>query len=684
MAEEKILISVDVDTEKMAGELSKAIEGVAALKQEQRDLRREIESGNDVNGEFAKRLVQVSADLERNQRAVKSQTAVMQAATAAGLKQNASLDEQRQYLNTLQKAYANLEGEAKELADAEGGMRDQIKALNDSLVEQEHQLGQNGRNVGNYKESIIEAAKSLGPMKGLLEGVAGGGTEMSKSFDRADKVAKGLMANPLWGTFFLLGGILSTIAAKLKQNEEAMQGVQTLTAGIGASLKQLKPLLDWLMKYLVDNLLKALDWVMETVKSILGWVDRIAQKFGKSLNLAGAFEEGAAAARDMAEAEEESADRIVKAEEDKTKKLAALREELKKRRMDDMERELYEIQKQAEQELQTAELTAEEIAEIQAYYAQKTDEIRQKYADAEKKRQDEAAARAEEEARKAEEAEKQKLESRQRARQQFGIDPELSPEEKELQALEIARENDLLNAEEYEIAKTLISEKYSKKRQDEIEAEVAAATALYEKSVKDTGNATASALSALSELLGEYAETSEAAAKAQKAFAFGSILVNQAMSIAEGAKGIAAAMAGAAEAAAATGPAAPFTLIAYEAQMVGQVLAVVASVASTIVQAKQIFSQAEKHATGALIPGNYDGKDDVPAWLSKGELVLNPKQATTALWNMANNPMQSFAYERMAAAIAEGMAAAPAPVVVYQELQEYGQKVANFDELAAI
>lgn len=684
MAEEKILISVDVDTEKMAVELSRAVEAVASLKAEQKDLRKEIEAGNDVNGEYAKRLVQVSADLEKNQRQVKSQTAIMQAATSAGIKQNASLQEQRQYLGQLQKAYALLEGEAKELADQEGGMRDQIKELNDSLTEQELAIGESGRMVGKYRQEIVAAAKDLGPMKGLLEGVAGGGTAMSKSFDRADKVAKGLMANPLWGTFFLLGGILSTIEAKLKQNEEAMQGVQTLTAGIGASLKQLKPLLDWLTKYLVDNLLKALDWAMDTVKSILGWVDRIAQKFGKSLNLAGAFEEGAAAARDLADAEAESADKIVKTEQDKTSKIAALREELKKRRMDDMERELYEAQKQAEQELALEDLTEKEKAEITAFYEAKKDEIRQKYADAEAKRQEEATRKAEEEAMKAEEAEAKKLEARQKAREQFGLDPEMSPEEMELNQLQIARDNDLLNAEEYEIAKTLIFEKYSKKRQEEIDAEVAAATALYEKSVKDTGNATASALTALSNLLGEYAETSEAAAKAQKAFAFGAILINQAMAIAEGAKGIAAAMAGAAEAAAATGPAAPFTLIAYEAQMVGQVLAVVASVASTIVQAKQIFGQAEKHATGALIPGNYDGKDDVPAWLSKGELVLNPKQATTALWNMANNPMQSFAYERMAAAIAAGMESAKAPVVVYQELQEYGQKVADFDELASI
>ena len=84
MADEKILISVDVDVEKMQRDLSAAIETVARLKDEQKLLRKEIESGNDTNGEMAKRLTEVTAALEKNQRQVKSQTAVMQAAVAQG------------------------------------------------------------------------------------------------------------------------------------------------------------------------------------------------------------------------------------------------------------------------------------------------------------------------------------------------------------------------------------------------------------------------------------------------------------------------------------------------------------------------------------------------------------------------------------------------------------------------
>lgn len=684
MADEKILISVDVDVEKMQRDLSAAIETVAKLKDEQKLLRKEIESGNDTNGEMAKRLTEVTAALEKNQRQVKSQTAVMQAAVAQGLKQNASLEEQQQYLNTLQKAYANLSGEAKALADVEGGMRDQIKKLTESVKEQEHAIGQDGRNVGNYADSIKKALNDLGPMKGVLEGVAGGTTELSMAVDSVDKVSKGFAANPIFATIMILSSVLSLIANELKKNKEAMDGINTLTSSIGSGLSALKPVLDWLMKYLVDGLLAAINWVTDAIKAVLKWVDKVAEKFGKSLNLSTAFELGAKAVKEETQVTDEELAKQAEMRKKHAEELAKQREEMAKRRRTDMENEIEELKKKSEQEKSIAGLTAEEKLQIDEYYQEQINQVRQRYHDEELKRLEEEQRKRDEEAAKEAEREKQKLEARQRVREQFGLDPSKSPEQSELDALQIARDSDILNAEEYEIAKTMIQQKYADERAAITKQEVEQATKLYEESVKQTGQSAASALQALSNLLGEYADESKEAAAAQKAFAMGSIIINQAMSIAEGAKAIAAAMAGAATAAASTGPAAPFTLIAYQAQMVGQVLAMIASVASTIVQAKQTFAQADKYASGGIIPGQYDGKDTEPAMLSKGEMVLNPKQQAS-LFAMANDPASTgFAYERMAAAIRDGMAAAPAPQVAVKEINEMNARVTQLNEIASI
>lgn len=201
-----------------------------------------------------------------------------------------------------------------------------------------------------------------------------------------------------------------------------------------------------------------------------------------------------------------------------------------------------------------------------------------------------------------------------------------------------------------------------------------------------SANAASAAMSALGDLVGAFAEDSEEASKAQKAFAFGSILINQAMAIAEGAKGIAAAMAGAAQAAAATGPAAPIMLGIYQAQMVGQVLAMVASVASTIVQSKQIFAEADagNYADGGIVPGTSYSGDRMIAHVNSREMIM-PMSMQQNLFDALSsgtdgNRKLGIDYELMAAA----NAALPAPVVVYKELEQFGDRIATYNEIASI
>lgn len=677
MAGESIILKVGINTEDVQRELSAAIKGVADLTEKQKRLTKEIKAGNDADGAMAKSLANVTSEIEKNKREVKAKTAILQAATAANLKENATLDEQRQALNTLQKAAAAMTEEQRKMDIGGQSLEDQIKTLTNSIREQEHALGDDRRNVGNYTESIKKAQERTKDLADAFKVTSVASTKLGKATDSVDKSMKLAASNPWMAVLSLLLPLLQNLLKALMGNEEAIAMVKQLMDKLRAAFKQFEPMVKQLAGVFINVLGKAMDFVMDAIRRILKGIDWLAAKFGKELHLADAFEVGAESAEEMADAVEESNERIVESEEKKNDALLKQREEMERRTRSDLENYLHDLEAKMQKELEIEGLTEEEKERIREYY----EGLRQA-------KLDEIAA-ADEEARKKELADIEaqeiaKMEARKKALEQFGLVDGETPEQMELRLLQEAREQDLLNAEEYEIAKTLIAEKYSKKRQDEIDAEVTKAQAFYEKEVKSATSATTAALGALSDLLGEYAETSEAAAAAQKAFAFGSILINQAMSIAEGAKGIAAAMAGAAEAAAATGPAAPFTLMAYQAQMVGQVLAVVASVSSTIVQAKQTFAQAEKHKDGALIPGNYDGKDDVPAWLSKGEVVLNPKQASTALWNMANSNLSGYSYDKMAAAMAQAVAQMPAQKLVITELEDAQDRVTTFDEIARI
>ena len=197
---------------------------------------------------------------------------------------------------------------------------------------------------------------------------------------------------------------------------------------------------------------------------------------------------------------------------------------------------------------------------------------------------------------------------------------------------------------------------------------------------------------AMSDLLSQYGEENEAAAKASKAFGIAQIITDQAISIADTAKAISAAVAGATSAAASTGPAAPFVLAGYIAAMVGAVLGALGSIASTIAQAKQLMSSADtagkdagRYAGGGTIPGTSYTGDKLIAHVNSGEGIYTGTQANNLLQEIANNPVRGgFDYGQMAEAMAYAVSQQPAPVVVYKELQEFGQKVSTFNEIASV
>lgn len=92
-------------------------------------------------------------------------------------------------------------------------------------------------------------------------------------------------------------------------------------------------------------------------------------------------------------------------------------------------------------------------------------------------------------------------------------------------------------------------------------------------------------------------------------------------------------------------------------------------------------------ATGGVIPGRFDGKDDQPVMLSKGETVLNPTQAGNILYDLANNRGGlggGLDYELLGETTAAAVAQLPAPVMVYKEFNEFADRTANFTEIAKI
>ena len=399
-------------------------------------------------------------------------------------------------------------------------------------------------------------------------------------------------------------------------------------------------------------------------------------------------EEDAKAAADAERARQENARKIAQEAEDFA--ISLIEDETARtiaQRKIQGEREIAELQQRLDTEKNLTEESRAQLAElIKGKQAALDAELEQMATDA-------ANALTEEQV-KAEEERAMRILEYKRELAESGSEEELAIQK---QILDAQMAQELENVELSEEEKYLIRETYAKKAEeldkqyhDNLVKQAQDARAAYKESLKATAASASQTFGAMSDLLSAYGEENEAAAKASKAFGIAQIITDQAISIADTAKAISAAVAGATSAAASTGPAAPFVLAGYISAMVGAVLGAIGSIASTIAQAKQLMSSADtakdagKYAGGGTVPGTSYTGDKLIAHVNSGEGIYTGTQANNLLQEIANNPLRGGASEEMAAAMAAAVSALPAPVVVYKELQEFGQKVSTFNEIASV
>lgn len=696
---ETILIDVEVDTAKLEQELSSAVHSLQAMKEEQKRLTSEITKGNDVNGIYAHQLVQVQKKIEENSRAIKSKTGLLQAAQIEEVKQTQSLDDQRQVLNTLQKAYANLSGEEKKAADAKGGLRDKIKELSDSVKSQESAIGDARRNVGNYKEALEQA------------GVGIGGFE---------KKMKALWGNPWAAIIGAIVLVIKKLVDAFKSSEDRMREFQTAFSPLRAGLDVIKQGFDALAKVLSKVVVVALQKVTDGMDWLAKKIDAIGKKFGKEFGLSEKLEEAKKNTEELTKAEQEYADNrraFVKNQATWEKQISELRTKAaEKDKYTNAERIAFLEEAAAKEEKIYAEkkkLAQENLAILQHQAAESENDAAANDALAEaeaaviladkeladKKREltaqiveaknaeiaaTEKADKAEEDAnKKAEKSEEDKAKIRTAIEKELQdalvaqiedtTDQKLAAEElaweREKEAL-LQRKADLADTEtEAKANLDALLEVKEQEHQDKMRAIYEAADKDFKKSLEErkkiaAGNAAAisGAIGGLGAILDQFSEENKNAAIASKAIALGQIAIQTGIAIATGV---------------AQAQSVPFPAnIAAIATTIGVVLGNIASAISTV--------KSAKFATGGIVEGKYDARDSVRASLSGGEMVLNPAQQKT-LFEMANTGKATgLNYELLGQTMAAAVAAQPAPIMDYTEFKKFGQKVSTYKEIASV
>lgn len=673
--QQETVIKVDLDVEAISNNLADATNKLGDAKAALADLRKETKNFTDVSAKQAKEIAYVKDEIDKQSRAVKSNTALLQVAGTQTIKNTDSLDEQRRIVNTLQKAYAQLSGDEKVAADAQGGLRDQIKAATDALKEQEHAIGDDRRNVGNYAESMQKAFGTMGEaadvLKEQLQANANLSPEVAKGIDQIGKVGKAFAKNPILG-------VLAILVFSMQNSKETTASFASILQVLGNMLNKLTPIINAVSKVLTEVLLKAIEWVTDGIKWLLQKIDALGKKFGKDWNVADKFEE--------------FADEVTKTD-GALKELTETEDKFKKQFEKDWDESIEQI-KNADKSLRDYLKTLEKVSyQIQAKYAgQEANEDDALY----KKRNE--------------------LLDKYVVKHKEGLEKQLNDlrmkNQQELWAIQSAEQQGILSHEEAEAAKTKITEDYAEER-SRIESEgiqkvmqeranelqnwsgqilgvfneVSKAMAAGEKKelnqYKKDQNAKRKALDQRlergeisqeqymasvsqmdAELEKKEAEIADKQAKREKALAIMGAVINTATAI----------MRIWADVPKIDFGASTIALTAFAAALGAAQIATIA--------AEPLPSASAGYKDGVLLGGTYDGKDDQPAMLSKGEMVLNPKQASTALWNMANGSMvgNGFDYDRLAAA----MSNQPAPIMDYREFTQFGKRVSTIKEIARV
>ena len=711
MADE-IIIDVQVNTDEVQKKLSSAITELGKLRSEQKSLTESIKAGNDANGEQAKQLASVEAEMKKQQAVIKSSTAALQVSNKTIDTQNMTLDEQRQLLGQLQKAYGGLTPEQKKNTETGKLLSEQINALNESVKAQEAEIGDHRRNVGNYTDSIVEAFDKMG---GGLRGFLGN--------------LKAFFANP-WAA--LVGAIVIAFRALVdafKGSEDRMRELQTAFAPFEGVINTGKQALDAFAKVIGGVVVDALGKMAEGMNWLLEKIDAFGEFIGKDWDFSKRVQANAEAAKQIAAQDQALIDkkRAFQVEEaqlnNQISELRAKAAEKDKYTTDqriafmerarDLELQLANKRKSiAEDELALAEKRAAQsendaaandaLAAAQANvinqttdYNNKVRELNGTIAELTKQTEEYKATLSAGDLVLTDEEVQEIVASymamgakvaatMEELQEEYGVNLlKREEEDEDVPDPTVAAARIGWTEEALDYYKDLLSQgveahtaftQAQEKNNEILAAQEKAMQAEREKALKNAVSVYANTFGQISNMLAQYGKENEAASKASKAFAMMQVLLANGVSIAEGAKGMAAGMASAA--------ATPFPAnIAAIISVVAQIGAIIGTVASTIAQAKQIVqgASAGSFEGGGVVGGTSYTGDKLTANVNSTEVILNREQQANTLFNMAQAryAIEQFDFERMQACIEAALMKMPNPVLVYSEFADFQREVLN-------
>lgn len=714
---ESITIDVELNADDLVEQTAKAVKKLADLKEEQKALNDAMKKNGALSDAQKKRYVEVAQGVKDLSAQVKSNTKLIEQWGREQKDAEGSVNAMRKQLKDLQTQYAALSEEERK-GKAGKQIAKQAKELSDTIKDADQAVGNYKTTIGRYEEALNSAGVGIDGFK---------------------KKMTALLANPWVAIFTAIAAVVHKVVDAFKSSEDRMRELQTAFAPLQGALDVVQQGFDAFAKVLSNVVVGALSGVSKAIAYVAKGLDAIGKAVGKDWGLEKRLQEAQSVTAAITKSEQELADKrreFAETEAKRNNKISELRAQAaEKDKYTTAERikfieEAVKLEKAnaadrvaiAKQELKLAEdntkntendaaandaLTQARVNLINVT-TQYNNTVRELNGQLAEMRNQQAAATATTQAATAATAAdtvtlEDILKKRKELRQQYGLITDEEQQAEELRLLEelykseeYNKDNQLLSEEEYQAARAAIIQRYEderkaaadqrqgeedERRQQDLDAEKEA----FDKkmsNIQQLGDAfgqLSSSLQGLSDMYAEDAKTSEAAAKKQKAFAVGSIIASQAQSIANGAVAVSTGIASAS--------AVPFPAnIAAIISVVATIAGVVASVASSIKQAKQVINgDAGNYAYGGEVPGRSYSGDKLTAHVNSGEYIL-PKATTDNLIDTINSGRLGVGidYDAMAQAMAQAVAAQPAPVMVYREYEQFAADTQRSRNIAIV
>ena len=387
MAEETILIDVEIDDSTAAAKLEKLsslfaanTKQIAANKAAMKDLNKQLKDGTISEKQYGEQMILLQSSTKeltaQNNELVKSGRAIVASSeeqTNALINEGGSIAAMRREVTLLQQQYSQLTKAERESAGGQE-MLQKLQSLEEETRSAEMEMRNFKTNIGNYPSALANLVPGFTQLQNLVRGLgtdiqtlASGGTKGFATIATSAKaMGKAFITPPVGVVVAIIGAIvivIKKVVEAFKKNDAAMTQLKKAVAAFQPVLTAIGKVFD----IVAQAVAQLVEWIVQAVT----WITKMnpLTKLFKALfpEVAEGMKEQAAAAQALVEAQ----DKLEDQEREYTVNKAKREAEIAKLRTEAQDKEKYTAEERKKMLKEAIDLEEQNLKDAKAITAEK-------------------------------------------------------------------------------------------------------------------------------------------------------------------------------------------------------------------------------------------------------------------------------------------------------------------------